>query len=331
MERTTAYLLASFTIILSTSPKASAQGAHVQPTQYTITDSILVGRVLTAFYAIDDVRHQLYGAGAFVVNARTKRVTPLEDSLSGGGFGIASDLGRGLIRNGVVFDLSSGRVVTRLPVLGDRVVYDRLTRRAFVIDDTIAVVDMTKPAAIAHIPTVGNLGAAASDGSGHLYVVVSGKPGFVLEIDTRQLAIINTFSVPDEYPKGLAVDGPHRRLFVACYNRLTVLDADDGRTVATIATPGLTPESGFDPALKLLFQPGGQGNGLTIVHEDTPNEYSVFQTLNDPRLTSTRVIVDTTTHSIYIPHRMADSSFAFLVLNPVSTGGTSRSRSGAMR
>jgi DNA-binding beta-propeller fold protein YncE len=287
--------------------------------QYKVTDSILVGRTAGDYYAFDAIHRRIYGAGPFVVSVDTRAVTQLPDTNAGGGFIIAPEFGRGLVRDGEFFDLASGKVLKRVAAEGDAVAYEPRTGRGFLLLDTVSVVDMKTGALVGRIPTSGPVVAGIADGKGHLFVTLSGPKGKIILVDARTLAIVDSFPVPVPYPKSLAIDMAHNRLFVDCEDTVAVLAIDRHRFVATIPAPGQPPMSAFDGATGLLFEPGGDTpngeiRGLTIIHEDTPDHYTVVQTIKDPRVASHRVIVDGKTHRIYMPHQTTDSTFAFVIL-----------------
>jgi DNA-binding beta-propeller fold protein YncE len=288
-----------------------------QAPRYRVADSIIVGQVGGDFFTLDAVHRRLYGGGPHVVDIDAKQlVADVADSTAGGGFDIAPELGRGVVRNGTVFTLASGAVVAKLRAGGDASFYDAASGRAFLLGDTVSVVDLKTATLVGKVPVPGAGESGVSDGRGRVYLNLIGKDSIAV-LDAKTLKVVAEYSVaPAKSPMGLAIDAKHHRLFAACDGQVAVLDADNGKVVATVAAPGHSDENAFDPGTGLLFEPGGAGKGITIIHEDAPDRYSVVQTLVDPAATSVKLVVDTKTHRVYMPHRTADKQFAYVVLAP---------------
>ena len=76
-------------------------------------------------------------------------------------------------------------------------------------------------------------------------------------------------------------------------------DADSGKLVATVPI-GEGPDGvAFDPASGLAFSANGEGT-LTVVHEDSPEKFSVVATVTTRRGART-IALDEATHRIYLP------------------------------
>jgi hypothetical protein len=122
---------------------------------YAFTDSVkTTGH--GDFYTLDQQHRRLYGAGRYVVDIDRKSVADsLSDSASGG-FVIAPELGRGLARTGLFFDLRTARSLSSIPYAGAASVYDPQTKRAFLLrPDTTTVVDMKSGTVTARIAISG--------------------------------------------------------------------------------------------------------------------------------------------------------------------------------
>ena len=103
-------------------------------------------------------------------------------------------------------------------------------------------------------------------------------------------------------PQGLAVDGHHRRLFVACDNyRLAVLDSNSGNVVASLTTGPGDDAPAYDADRELIFVANGGGYGsLTIVQQDANTDsYAVIQNL--PTMERARTLaVDSSSGEVYL-------------------------------
>jgi hypothetical protein len=295
-----------------------APAVFAQVPHYRVADSIIVGHAEGDFYTLDVRHRRLYGASQYVVDVDAKRVVGVvADTAASGGFVIASELGRGLVRNGIEFALASGTVEGRLAVRGDASLYDPFTGHGFLLGPRVSVIDLRTGMLVGEVPVPGAAESGVSDGTGRIYLNLMSKDSIAV-LDARTLAVTAKYTVtPAKSSQGLAIDAIHHRLFAACNGQVAVLDAENGSVVAVIPASGQSDENAFDPSTDLLFEPGGEGKGLTIVHEESPNAYSVVQTIVGLTTTSVRAIVDPTTHFVYMPHYTADQRFAFIVLEPV--------------
>jgi hypothetical protein len=83
-------------------------------------------------------------------------------------------------------------------------------------------------------------------------------------------------------PAGLAFDGKNHILFVACRapapGVMVMLNADDGKIVASLPLGGSSDGAVFNPATMEAFSSHGNGT-LTIVKEENPSKFLVEQTL----------------------------------------------------
>ena len=119
----------------------------------------------------------------------------------------------------------------------------------------------------------------ASDGKGKVYVNIEDK-GQISEIDVTKLSVLNTWPIaPCEEPSALAFDVEHHRLFAGCGNKMmAVVDSDSGKVVTTVPIGEGVDAGRFNPRTQEIFMSCGEGV-LTIIHEDTPDKYTVKQNL----------------------------------------------------
>jgi len=105
---------------------------------------------------------------------------------------------------------------------------------------------------------------------------------------------------PGEAPTGLALDNKNHRLFSVTRNKfMIVLDADNGRILASLPIGSNCDGAGLDPETQLAFASNGEGT-LTIVREESPTIFSVLDTVATKRGTRT-MTVDPKTHSVFLP------------------------------
>jgi DNA-binding beta-propeller fold protein YncE len=202
------------------------------------------------------------------------------------GIALAPKLGRGFTSNGregsvTIFDLKSLKELGRVTVgTGpDAIIYDPATQRVFTFNgrsqDTTAV-DAAKGQVAGTIALGGRPEFAVADGKGEVFVNLEDKSE-VLALDAQKLSVLHRWPLaPGDGPSGLAMDTAHRRLFSVCGNqKMIILDADDGHVVAT-PTIGNGPDAAlFDPKTQMAYSSNGRDGTLTMIHEDTPDQFSV--------------------------------------------------------
>src|SRR5207237_335099 len=98
----------------------------------------------------------------------------------------------------------------------------------------------------------------------------------------------------------MAIDRKHRRLFSGCSNKLmAVVDADTGRVVTTVPIGGGVDANGFDPETDFAFSSNGGDATLTVVHEDSPQKFTVVESVATQRGARTMTL-DPKTHRVFL-------------------------------
>jgi hypothetical protein len=140
---------------------------------------------------------------------------------------------------------------------------------------------------------------AAADGKGHIFVNNERK-GTIQVIDVKTWKATASWPVaPCEGPTGIAYDEASNRIFSGCSNTSVVVNPDDGKVVATIKNGTRVDALGWDPGKKLIYIPnGGEGN-VTVVHQDSPDKYTVVDTVTTVPGAKT-IAVDPKTHNAYL-------------------------------
>jgi YVTN family beta-propeller protein len=206
------------------------------------------------------------------------------------GIAVVPELRRGFITAGsdrtvVMFDVDTLKIVKVIPGLGvkpDAIEYDPETRRIYVANGAsggITVIDPAKGEISATIPIEGKLEGLAFDGRGRLFVNTEDR-SMIQVVDTHALKPVAMWPIaPVEGGTGLAIDAAHHRLFSAGgNNRLAVVDSDTGAIVATPEIGSDPDGDAFDPSSGLIFTSNMVGT-LSVLHEDSPDAYSVVQTV----------------------------------------------------
>jgi YVTN family beta-propeller protein len=131
-----------------------------------------------------------------------------------------------------------------------------------------------------------------------------GPAHFALDADSGNDSPAQFLQLPPDClsPQGLVVDHKNSRLFAACDGqKLLVLDAANGHTVATLTTGPGDDVIGYDPEHELIYSANGGGYGsLTIIQQDANTDsYAVVQNL--PTLERARTLaVDPSSGIVYL-------------------------------
>lgn len=226
------------------------------------------------------------------------------------GIALAQDLGKGFTSNGrgnsvTVFDLATLKTTATIPIAGqnpDAILYDPATKRVFTFNgrsgDATAI-DAQTNAVIGTIALPGKPEFAASGLDGTIYVNVEDKSEAVA-IDARTDTVLHTWPLaPCEEPSGLSIDAAHHRLFAGCHNTvMAVENAQTGAIVTTVPIGEGVDATAFDPGSQLAFSSNGDG-ALTVVHEDSPDTFTLVQNVATQPYART-MAVDTNTHAAFL-------------------------------
>ena len=125
----------------------------------------------------------------------------------------------------------------------------------------------------------------------------------VVVIDPKKNAVIARYkTAPGEEPTGLALDAEHHRLFSACGNeKLVVLDADSGKVVATLPIGAGVDFAAYDSGLQRVYTANGRSGTLTVIHQDSPDQYTVLEDAPTHR-GAHALAIDPVTHRIYVTY-----------------------------
>jgi DNA-binding beta-propeller fold protein YncE len=140
---------------------------------------------------------------------------------------------------------------------------------------------------------------AAANGKGWIYVNNEGK-NTIQVIDAKSWKSVASWPIaPCEGPTGIAYDRASNRIFSGCSTTSVVVDGTSGKVVATIANGGQVDALGWDASQKLIYIPGGNPGNVTVVHQDSPDKYTVVGTVTTMRGAKT-IAVDPVKHMAYL-------------------------------
>lgn len=122
-------------------------------------------------------------------------------------------------------------------------------------------------------------------------------------VDPNKNAIIARYkTAPGHEPTGLALDAEHGRLFVACGNeKLIVLDKETGKVITTLPIGSGVDFAAYDAALQRVYTANGGSGTMTVIHQDSPDRYTVLENVPTHR-GGHALAVDPETHRIYVTY-----------------------------
>jgi YVTN family beta-propeller protein len=238
-----------------------------------------------------------------------KQVGEIPETTGVHGIALAPEIGRGFTSNGredtvSVFDLKSLAVEKKVKVGSgpDAILYDPFSKRVFTFNakshDTTAV-DASKGEVVGKVDLGGKPEFAASDEKGTVFVNIEDTSELVA-FDPQKLTVKSRWKLADcEEPTGLTMDRKNRRLFAGCggNKKMAVVDADTGKIVASPAIGEGCDATGFDADRGLAFASAGDGT-ITVIREDSPDKFSVAQTVTTQKGART-MAVDAKTHQLF--------------------------------
>jgi len=228
------------------------------------------------------------------------------------GIALAPASNHGFTTNGgdstvTMFDLKTLAVVKKIKIPAgglDVIMYDDFTNH-------IILTNHSKPGtATALDPETGTITGqaelednapegAASDGKGKLFVNNERK-NTIQMLDAKEMKVLASWPLdPCEGPTGIAYDRTTDRIFTGCGKTSAVLNATTGKIVATIKNGDGVDALGWDPTEKLIYIPAGRDSSVTIIHEDSPDKYSVVATVTTA-IGAKTISVDPVKHTAYL-------------------------------
>jgi DNA-binding beta-propeller fold protein YncE len=318
---------------------APALGLLAAPPGYHVLATYTVGGTGGWDYvAFDTAGHRLFVARQTriqVIDPETGKVLGEIPGMSRAhGIAFAYEFGHGFATSGTdstitMFDLKT------LAVLGtakgqldaDAVLYDPASKRVFSFNGdskSATAVDAQTGKVIGNTDLGAGPEFGVTAGDGKLYVNLE-EDGNIAEIDAQAMKVTRKWELGTcKGATGLAIDRVHHRLFSGCNTKgapiMAISDYTSGKYITSIPIGPGVDAAGFDPGTGYAFASSGADGTLTVVHEDSPDKFTLAESVKT-MLGARTMTVDPRTHKVYVvsakftPERkMVPDSFTLLVL-----------------
>jgi YVTN family beta-propeller protein len=305
----------SFIVCLLLLPGTVLNAQNSKPSGYHLLQKItLGGEGGWDYLTLDHQAHRLYisrSTHVMVVDINSGKVIgDIPDTKGVHGIALVPDVGKGFTSNGrdnavTIFDLQTLKVLGQVPVgkNPDAIIYDAASKRVFTFNggsQDATAIDVKSGTVAGTVALGGRPEFAAADEQGHIFVNLEDKSQ-VVKFDSGKLSVEARWPLaPGEEPTGMALDRKHSRLFIGCANKLmAVMDAGNGKVLTTLPIGDGVDATAFDPETGLAFSSNGGDGTLTIVHEDSPEKFSVRENVATQKGARTMTL-DSKTHQVFL-------------------------------
>lgn len=285
------------------------------PSGYKVIKTVPVGgEGFWDYVYVDSGARRVYishGTHTVVMDADKYTVVgDIPDTQGVHGIAIATDLGRGFTSNGrtdnvTIFDLKTLKPIgtVKTDANPDAIVYDPVSKRVFTFNGrgkNTTAINAADGTVAGTLALGGKPEFAAVDGKGSIFVN-NEDTSEMIQIDSQKITETHRWPMaPCKSPSGLSMDAKNRRLYAVCDDKVSVvINADTGKVVATPEIGQGPDASAFDPETNDFLASCGEGI-LTVIHEDSPDKYTVVENVPTKRFARTMGL-DTKTHNIFLP------------------------------
>ena len=299
--------ISALSLNLSTASAQTTSGYH-------ITKKIpIAGQGGWDYLTVDEGARQLYvshGTRVEVLDVDSGEIIGKIANTPGvHGIAIAAELGRGFISNGqsstvTIFDLKTLKTISEVPVgkKPDAIIYDPATSRVFAFNggsNSATAIQAADGKVAGTVDLGGGPEFAVADGAGYVYDNLEDE-SLVLKINCRTLKVEQRWpTAPCASPSSMAMDRPNRRLFVGCRSKvMAVMNADTGKVITTLPIGDHVDATAFDADSRLIFNSNGEGT-ITVIHQDSPDKYSVVENVKTLPKAKTMAL-DPKTHRLFL-------------------------------
>jgi DNA-binding beta-propeller fold protein YncE len=292
-------------------------GLFVAPTiaadGYKVTKKIPIpGQGGWDYLTVDESARRLYvshGTRVDVLDVDSGEILGSIPTVGVHGIAVAPELGRGFVSDGkgakvLIFDLRTIKVVQEV-VVGknpDAIIYDPASSHVFAFNggsNSATAINAADGKVAGTIDLGGGPEFAVADGLGFVFNNLEDQ-SLVLKIDSRKLKVEQRWpTAPCASPSSMAIDRPHRRLFIGCRSKvMAVMNADTGQVITTLPIGDHVDATAFDPDTRLIFNSNGEGT-ITVIRQETPDKYSIVESVKTlPRAKT--MALDPKTHQLFL-------------------------------
>ena len=309
-------------LILTVAVAGAVALAAQASTQYRITHTFVLGGDGSWDYVVPDPPNHRVFIGrqtrVMVVDEDSgKLLGEVTDIQGAHGTALAPSTGHGFATSGndqsvVMFDLVTFKVLGRIPAAedADAIIFDPASNRVFTFNGdahSSTVIDPAAGTRITNIPLGGKPEYGVSAGDGTVYANLT-DTSEVVEIAAKRAAVTRRWSTEScQQPVSMAIDTAHHRLFSGCRSGvMAISDYQAGKVVATVPIGMGVDGAGYDAASANAFASNADGT-LTVIHQDSPDKYSVLETVTT-QPASRNMGLDPTNHRIYMAAAKFDAA-----------------------
>jgi YVTN family beta-propeller protein len=267
------------------------------------------------YLSVDAANHRLYVAHAtkvVVIDTQTDTIVgEITDTPGVHGVAVANQLGRAFVSNGrenkvSIVDLPTLKTLSKVETEKnpDAILFFPGPDEVYAFNghsQSVTVIAGSTGKVVTTVPLGGKPEFAQADPQANrIYDNLEDKNEVVV-LDGKTHDVVARWPIaPGEEASGMDIDLVHHRLFLGCSNqKMVILDSTDGHVVASLPAGDGIDAAAFDPGTQLAFTSNGRDGTVTVVHEDSPDKYSVVQTLKTERSART-MAVDPATHKLYL-------------------------------
>lgn len=271
----------------------------------------------TDYLAADPATGRVYvsrGTHVMVIDGMTGKVVgDITDTPRVHGIAFAAKEGHGFTTNAgdstlTMFNLKDNTVIKKVHIGidgADGIWYDEQSNRILSINHskpmgTAVFVDAKTGDVVGKVTLSGTAPeGGASDGKGRVFINIEDKNAIDV-VDVKTMKVTTTWKIePCDGPTGIAYDKASDRIFAGCGGKSVVVNATTGKIVAEITNGDGVDALGWDPVEKMIYIPSGRGGNMTVVHQDSPDKYTVAATV--PTFAGAKTVaVDPAKHRAYV-------------------------------
>jgi DNA-binding beta-propeller fold protein YncE len=259
---------------------------------YKILDTTrLMGSGGTDYVYADNDERRVYvprGMNTLVFDLDTHKYIGAITNISGHGVAVDTKTHHGFSSSPQIgmFDTETMQKIKSIEVQGrpDGILLEPFRDKIYIFSHespSITVIEPKNGMVVGTIDVGGAMEEARSDGHGKLFVNVEDEKKIAV-IDVKAMKVVTRFDLGESAgePGGLGLDAKNHILFVMCRNPnvCIVVNADSGKTLATLPIGNGTDGGGFNPNTMEAFSSQRDGT-LTIIKENSPTNFVVEQTV----------------------------------------------------